>query len=99
MQCMVGVASGPLERKDCEEDDPAVRADWTVWKDGRIVHWGSIPEGCGCIFTSKNIFKLIGSFPLEAGERYVVQVHFTKDGSPLNAANPHLIVIPHKDMW
>ena len=99
MVCMVGVTSGPLDKKDCNKDDPIVRADWTVWKDGRIVEWGSIPDNCGCIFTNENIFKLVGSFPLEAGKNYVVQVHFTKDGSQLNVANPHLIVIPHQDMW
>ena len=98
MKCMVGVTSG-FDKKDCEKDDPIVRADWTVWKDGRIVEWGSVPDNCGCIFTNSNIFKQIGSFPLEAGKNYVVQVHFTKDGSPLKVANPHLIVIPHGDMW
>jgi hypothetical protein len=96
MECMVGVASG---REDCRMDEPIVRADWTVWENGRLVEWGSIPDRCGCIFTNENIYKLVGSFPLEAGKKYVVQVHFTKDGSPLNVANPHLIVIPHEDMW
>jgi hypothetical protein len=100
MKCMVGVMSGPLEEKeDCEGRDPAVRADWTVWEGGQIVHWGSIPDYGAGIFTKDNIFKQIGSFPLEAGKKYVVQVHFIKDGSALNVANPHLIVIPHKDMW
>jgi len=99
MEGMVGATSGPLEKKDCEKDDPIVRADWTVWEDGRIVQWGSIPNDCGCKFTNKNIFKQVGSFPLEADKKYVAQVHFTKDSSPLNVANPHLIVIPHQDMW
>lgn len=99
MQCMTGTTSGPLEERDCKKEDPIVRADWTVWEDGRIVQWGSIPDGCGCKFTKENIFKQIGSFPLEPGKKYVVQVHFTKDGTPLNAANPHLIVIAHQDMW
>jgi hypothetical protein len=99
MVCMVGVTSGPLDKKGCEKDDPIVRADWTVRADGRIMEFGSIPDNCGCIFTKENIFKLVGSFPLEAGKNYVVQVHLTKDGSPLNVANPRLIVIPHGDMW
>jgi hypothetical protein len=99
MECMVGAASSTPEKKDCEKDDPIVQADWTVWEDGRIVEFGSIPDNCGCIFTGENIFKQVGSFPLEAGKNYVVQVHFTKDGSRLNVANPHLIVIPHQDMW
>lgn len=99
MQCMVGVTLGPLDAQYCDSDDPILRASWTVWEDEHIVEWGSIPEGCGCKFTNKNIFKLIGSFPLEAGKKYVVQVRFTKDGTSLNVANPHLIVIPHQDMW
>jgi hypothetical protein len=99
MECMVGATSGGLDKKDCEKDDPIVRADWTVWEDGRIVEWGSMRDCCGSIFTKENVYKQIGSFPLEASKNYVVQVHFTKDGSPLNIANPHLIVIPHGDMW
>jgi len=99
MKCMMGATSGGLDMKDCEKDDPIVRADWTVWEDGRIVEWGSMRDCCGSMFTKENIYKQVGSFPLEAGKNYVVQVHFTKDGSPLNVANPHLIVIPHQDMW
>ena len=100
MECMVGATSGSgLDNRDCEIDDPVVRADWTVWEDGRIVEWGTMRDCCDSIFTKENIFKLVGSFPLDAGKKYVVQVRFTKDGSPLNVANPHLIVIPHEDMW
>ncbi len=99
MECMVGVTSGGHDRSYCEKDDPIVRAEWTVWNDGRIVGWGSMRDCCGSIFTKENIYKQVGSFPLEAGKNYVVQVRFTKDGSSLNVANPHLIVIPHQYMW
>lgn len=100
MRCMTGTTLGPLDLKDCKKNERVLRADWTVWQDGRIVEWGSIPDNnCGCKFTTENIFKLVGMFPLEAGKKYVVQVHFTKDGSALNVANPRLIVIAHGDMW
>lgn len=99
MQCMTGTTSGPLDERLCEKDDPILGADWTVWLEGRIVQWGSIPKGCGCIFTAKVFFKQIGTFPLEKGGTYIVQVHFTKNATRLNAANPHLIIIPHQDMW
>lgn len=99
MRCMTGTTAGPLDKRPCEKDDPILRADWTVWLDGRIVQWGSIPDNCGCKFAAEDFFKQIGSFPLEKGKKYVVQVHFTKDGTPLNIANPHLIIIPHQDMW
>lgn len=99
MRCMTGATLGPLDAKDCKTNERVLRADWTLWGDGHIVYSGSIPDEVGDIFTTKNIFIQIGSFGLEAGKNYVVQVHFTKDGSPLNIANPHLIVIPHQDMW
>jgi len=43
------------------------------------------------------MFKFLGSFVVELGKKYVVEVKFTKDGTPLNIANPHLIVIKHKE--
>jgi acyl-homoserine lactone acylase PvdQ len=38
------------------------------------------------------MFKFLGSFPGEAGKKFVVKAKFTRDGTPLNVANPHLIV-------
>lgn len=99
MECMLGATSGGFDKRDCQKDDPTIRADWTVWEGERIVEWGSMRDCCGSIFTKENIYKQIGSFALDAGKNYVVQVHFTTDGSRLNVANPHLIVIPHQDMW
>lgn len=61
---MLGATSGIFDKKDCEKDDPILRADWTVWEDGRIVEWGFIRDNSGCKFTDKNIFKQAGSFPL-----------------------------------
>ncbi len=98
MRCMTGATLGPLDERDCRKNDRVLRADWTVWEGGRIVYWGSIPEVDGGAWGA-DIFIQIGSFGLETGKKYVVQVHFTKDGTALNAANPHLIVIPHQDMY
>jgi hypothetical protein len=44
-------------------------------------------------FTDDNIFKFLGTFPVLSGKKYVVEVKFTKDGTPLNVANPHLVVV------
>lgn len=97
MYCMMGVGSGLLDPKDCSSNDPLLRADWTVWDGEHIVDHGSIPDRCACKFEDKHIYKFIGSFGAEAGKKYVVEVKFTKDGTPLNVANPHLIVIQHKN--
>lgn len=93
MECMTGITAGPLESKDCTSDDPLLRADWTVLEDGQAVKSGSSTTQADAKYTKDNIFKFIGSFPALAGKKYVVQVKFTKDGTPLNAANPHLIVV------
>jgi len=99
MRCMMGVTASPLESKDCSSDDPLLQANWTVWEGEHIVAQGSIPNRCACAFEEKHIFKLLGSFAGAAGKKYVVEVKFSKDGTPLNAANPHLIVIQHKKFW
>jgi hypothetical protein len=99
MECMMGVTSGPLESKNCSSKDPLLQADWTVWDGEHLARNGSIPDGCVCAFEDKHIYKSLGRFAGEAGKRYIVQVRFTKDGTPLNVANPHLIVIQHKNFW
>lgn len=99
MQCMMGVTLSPLNLRACSSDDPLLQADWTVWDGVKLVDKGSIPKRCACAFEDKHIYKLLGSFAEEAGKKYVVEVKFTKDGTPLNVANPHLIVIQHKKFW
>jgi len=98
MMCMMGATTGPLDVKDCNSNDPLLRADWKVWDGEHVVAQGSVPE-CGCKYENKYVYKLLGSFLGEAGKKYVVEVEFTKDGTPLNVANPHLIVIRHRHMW
>jgi hypothetical protein len=98
LRCLTGATTGPLDERDCGKNDRVLQADWTVWEGGRIVYWGSIPEEDGGTWGADMIIQ-IGSFGLESGKTYVVQVHFTKDGTALSTANPHLIVIPHQDMY
>ena len=97
MQCMMGVTSGLRDPKDCGGNDPLLRADWTVWDGEQLVDKGSIPNRCACKFENKHIYKFLGSFAGEAGKKYVVEVKFTNDGTPLNVANPHLIIIQHRN--
>jgi hypothetical protein len=99
MRCMMGATLGPLDVKDCGSNDPLLQADWTVWDGEHLVANGSIPVRCACAFEDKHIYKSLGSFAGEAGKNYVVQVRFTKDGTLLNVANPHLIVIQHGNFW
>lgn len=93
MQCMMGVTANPLESRDCRIEDPLLRANWKVFSDGEVVKSGSSTVEAAAKYTNRNIFKFLGSFPALSGKKYVVEVSFTKDGIPLNVANPHLIVI------
>jgi hypothetical protein len=93
MQCMMGVTANPFEAKNCTSDDPLLRADWTVWNEGQVVSSGSSTTKAADMYTKDYIFKFLGSFPALSGKKYLVEVKFTKDGTPLNVANPHLIVV------
>ena len=96
MQCMTGVENGTNDFKDCAKK-PLIDADWKVLSDGQVVSQGSSSGFGAASFTRDYIFKFLGSFSTLPGKKYVVEVKFTKDGTPLNVANPHLIVIKQGD--
>ena len=89
---MMGVTSNQFDSKDCSDNDPLLRAEWTVRDEDHLVATGSSTTKSDDMYTEKYIFKFLGKFPGEAGKKYTVEVRFTKDGTPLNVANPHLIV-------
>ena len=93
MACMMAVDDdSPESWKDCPLSDRLLRADWTVWEDGKIASSGSSTTHADAKYSTDNIFKFLGKFPALSGHKYVLEVKFTKDGTPLNVANPHLIV-------
>jgi hypothetical protein len=92
MQCRMGVTSGGLDTKDCSSDDPLLRADWTVWDGEHIVDQGSSTAVGDGKMGGHHIFKFLGKFRGESGRKYILKVKFTKDGAPMNVANPRLIV-------
>jgi hypothetical protein len=92
MQCMMGVTTNAINSKSCTSEDPLLQADWNVLEDGQVVSSGSSTTRAAASYTKDNIFKFLGKFPALAGHKYVLEVKFTKDGTPLNVANPHLIV-------
>jgi hypothetical protein len=88
--CMMGALSS------CSSDHPLLQADWTAWQDGQVVLSGSSKPGVD-MYWNDFMFKFIGDFPALVGKKYVVEVKFTKDGTPLNVANPHLIIVRNGD--
>ena len=92
MKCMMGLTAGPLEGSECNKE-PILKANWTVLDGEHIVAQGSNRTEAGAEYTKEYMFKFLGMFMGESGKKYVVEVKFTKDGTPLNVTNPHLIVI------
>lgn len=93
MICMMGMTNNHFDREPCSADDPLLRADWTVWSAGQLVSGGSSPLEDHGAYPAHFLLKGLGVFHGESGKKYVVELKFTKDGSALNEANPHLIVI------
>jgi hypothetical protein len=93
MGCMMAVDDdSPESWKGCPLGDRLLRADWTVLEDGKISSTGSSTTHAAGSYSKDNIIKFLGKFPALSGHKYVLEVKFTKDGTPLNVANPHLIV-------
>ena len=92
IRCMMGLKAGTADSKDCKKEQ-LLEADWTVLDGDHIVARGSSVGWGGAKSTDRHLFKFLGDFMGEADKKYVVEVKFTKDGTPLNVTNPHLIVI------
>ena len=91
--CWMAMASGPWVESYCNNEPPLLQATWRVLDEGRVVATGTSPLKGGSIYESDYMIKIIGQFLGEAGRKYLVEVNFTNDGTPLNAGTPHLIVI------
>jgi hypothetical protein len=92
MWCMMGLPSNPAEKAECREP-PLLQTDWSVWDDENQIAKGSNRLEAADMYTVDHMWKFLGQFPGEAGKKYVVEVKFKRDGSPLNVGNPRLIVI------
>ncbi len=92
-KCWMGMTSGPLDEIPCNNETPRLQASWRVLEEERVVATGTSPLKASSIFETDYMIKVMGGFLGEAGKKFVVEVDFTNDGTPLNAGNPHLIVI------
>ena len=86
--CLLGISGG---RSKCLETDPAVKAEWAVWTGTQAVARGASPVGNSSGFGDV-VYLIMGYFETEAGKPYAVEVKFLKDGSAVNAINPHLVI-------
>jgi hypothetical protein len=99
LYCMMGVKPFPWVQDHCAmlHIDTLLEADWTVWDGDHAVAHGSVHGVDFHVTATKELLsKQIGDFVGEKDKRYLLEVKFTKDGTPLNATNPHLIVMMTK---
>lgn len=98
LDCMMGVKFS-WEHDHCAKFhfERLLDADWTVLDGDRIVARGSVHGIDDNFGTSKNyLTRVLGTFVGEKDKTYVLELKFTKDGTPLNATNPRLIVMMTK---
>lgn len=92
LSCMMGISEGPQDPADCNKE-PLVEASWKVWSGGHVVAQGSSRDmGKRGYYFGSFYGKYIGVFKAKKHEKYSLEVDFTKDGSALAVAEPHLTV-------
>jgi len=99
LNCMIGVKAFPCVLDHCEmlHIETLLEADWTVWDGDHAVAQGSVYGVNFHVSSTKELLsKQIGDFVGEKNKRYVLEMKFTKDGTPLNVTNPHVIVMMTK---
>ena len=93
LKCKMALSSGPLDARTCGTQESLLRAEWRVLQSERVIATGwSSSDGEGR-FEDTHVYKFLGSFMGEPGKSLVVEVTFTRDGTPLNVTNPKLIVV------
>jgi hypothetical protein len=99
LNCMMGAKAFPWVQDHCGmlHIDTLLEAGWTVWDGDHAVAHGSVRGVDSHITATKELLsKQIGDFVGEKDKQYILEVKFTKDGTPLNVTSPHLIVMMTK---
>ena len=93
LTCMIG-GNLSQSKSDCAmfHWDNVINAEWKVLDGERIVAQGTTAEWGDMAWSDSFMDRYLGEFTGEANKKYVVEVKFTKDGTPLNEFNPRLVV-------
>lgn len=99
LNCMMGVKPYSWVQDHCAmlHIETLLEAEWTVWDADHAVAHGSVQGVDSHVTGTKELLtKQIGYFVGEKDKRYLIEIRFIKDGTPLNVTNPHLIVMMTK---
>jgi hypothetical protein len=90
LSCMLG---GSTHHCEMAHFELALEAEWKVLDGDQVVAQGTTRGSLGEMAWSDSfIDRYLGEFTGEANKKYVVEVKFTKDGTPLKDLNPRLVV-------
>jgi hypothetical protein len=97
-KCMMGaVVSGYPNHCGMFHFDRLLDADWALRDGDRIVAQGSVHDYDSDYGASQQYLdRYLGTFVGEKNKKYVLEVKFTRDGTPLNITNPRLVVMMTK---
>ena len=92
LSCMIGGRGAPSHCAMFHWDS-VIDAEWKVLDGDHIVAQGTTGGSSGDMAWSSDVMdRYLGEFVGEANKKYVLEVKFTKDGTPLKDLNPRLIV-------
>lgn len=103
LQCKVGYLNATDDAKKVAEKcmvQPLIDVKWRVLDgDEEIAHGNDGGFSEHIELDNKIVHRYIGQFGCEPKHKYVVELTFTQDGSPLKFADPHLAVMPPADSF
>ena len=91
LSCMIGGRGAPTHCAMFHWDN-VIDAEWKVLDGEHIVAQGTTPGYGDMAWSGSEMDRNLGEFTGEANKKYVVEVKFIKDGTPLKDLNPRLIV-------
>ena len=91
LTCMIGGRGAPSHCAMFHWDN-VIDAEWKVLDGEHVVAQGTTPGYGDMAWSSDIMDRDLGEFVGEANKKYVVEVKFTKDGTPLKDLNPRLVV-------
>jgi hypothetical protein len=91
LSCMIGGKGAPSHCATYHWDN-VIDAEWKVLDGEHIVAQGITPGYGDMAWSDSFMDRYLGKFVGETNKKYVVEVKFTKDGTPLKDLNPRLIV-------
>jgi hypothetical protein len=92
LQCLLG-EKDYIPAGQCKEIPPALQFDWQLLTDGNVVAKGTSNRSIGGSYAAGYIEMEFLNFQARSGQKFSLELDFTKDGGKLAPTKPHLMVM------